>query len=189
MSGESLQRAMTCDELEGFVYVYLDGEFAPSEKVEFERHLAQCPACARKVRLESAFREKIRRLARENAIAPSARAPETVRRSIQSWLRQEQQRAALRSWVRAGAAAAVIAAAGGAYLYSRPGLRGVYVEAADRMIKLMVAAASKPGQGPEADPDGQRRSQAMIEIEDGEQQAEQGRDHRSRGKRNGLPHA
>jgi len=130
MSGESLRRAMTCDELEGFLYVYLDGEFGASEKVEFERHLASCSSCARKVHVESAFRENLRRLARESANAPSARAPESLRRSIQSWVRQEQQRAAFRGWVRASAAAAVIVAAGGAYFYLRPGSRAVYIEAA-----------------------------------------------------------
>ncbi len=130
MSGEILQRGMTCDELEGFLYVYLDGEFGPSEKVQFERHLAECPSCARKVHLESVFRDSLRRLARESAGAPSACAPDTLRRTIHSWLRQEQQRTAVRHWVRAGAAAAVIAAAGGAYLYARPGPRGIYIEAA-----------------------------------------------------------
>jgi len=130
MSGESLRRAMTCDELEGFLYVYLDGEFGASEKVELERHLASCPSCARKVHLESVFRENVRRLARESANARSARAPESLRRSVQSWIRQEQQRAAFRGWVRASAAAAVIVAAGGAYFYVRPGPRAVYIEAA-----------------------------------------------------------
>lgn len=121
---------MSCEELEGFLYVYLDGEFGAAEKVEFERHLAGCPSCARKVHLESAFRENLRRLARESASAPSSRAPEALRRSVQSWLRQEQHQAALRSWLRASAAAALVAAAGGAYLYARPGSRAGYIEAA-----------------------------------------------------------
>src|SRR5215831_17099672 len=130
MSGESLRRTMTCDELEGFLYVYLDGEFGASERVELERHLASCPSCARKVHLESAFRENVRRLAKEGANAPSARAPESLKRRVQSWVRQEQQRAAFRGWVRAGAAAAALVAAGGAYFYVRPGARAGYIEAA-----------------------------------------------------------
>lgn len=121
---------MSCKELQGFLYVYLDGEFGVGEKVEFEQHLAGCPSCARTVHLESVFRESIRRLARESATAPSARAPESLRRSVQSWLRQEQQHAALRTWVRASAAAALMAAAGAAYLYARPGSRALYIEAA-----------------------------------------------------------
>jgi mycothiol system anti-sigma-R factor len=130
MSGEISQRIITCDELESFLYVYLDGEFEPGEKVEFEQHLAQCPPCAQKVHLESAFRENVHQRAKEHASGPSARAPEALKRSIRARLRHEQQRAALRSWMRAGAAAAVIATAGGAYVVIRPGSRGIWVEAA-----------------------------------------------------------
>ncbi len=128
-SGE-VSRIITCAELEGFLYAYLDGEFESSEKLELEQHLAECSRCAHKVHLESVFQENLHQRAREHANGPGARAPEGLRRNIHTQLRHEQQRAALRSWVRAGAAAAVIAAAGGAYILSRPGNRGMYVEAA-----------------------------------------------------------
>jgi anti-sigma factor (TIGR02949 family) len=128
-SGE-ISRIITCAELEGFLYAYLDGEFEPSDKLEFDRHLAECPRCARRVHLESIFRENLHQRAKEHANGPGARAPEALRRSIHAQLRQEHQRAALRSWVRAGAAAVVIAAAGGAYVFIRPGTRGMYIEAA-----------------------------------------------------------
>jgi mycothiol system anti-sigma-R factor len=121
---------MSCDELDGFLYAYLDGEFEPLDKMEFERHLGACPRCAQKVHQESAFREALHSQGRELQRQPSERAPDALRRRIQAQLRHEQQRSALKSWVRAGAAAAAIAAAGGAYIYERPGSRGVFVEAA-----------------------------------------------------------
>jgi len=130
MKSGDISRIITCAELEGFLYAYLDGEFEASEKLEFERHLAECSRCAHRVHLESIFRESLHQRAREHANGPGARAPEGLRRNIHTQLRHEQQRAALRSWVRAGAAAAVIAAAGGAYIFNRPGTRGMYVEAA-----------------------------------------------------------
>jgi mycothiol system anti-sigma-R factor len=138
MSGEILRGGMTCEELESFLYVYLDGELEPSEKVELERHLARCPPCAQKAHLECAFRDNLHKKAKEIGGGASIRAPETLRRSVQSQIRHEQQRAILRSWFRAGAAAAVIAAAGGAYVYFRPGGRGVYIEdAALRHAKFL----------------------------------------------------
>ena len=124
MSGE-ISHVITCDELEGFLYAYLDGEFEPGDKLEFEQHLAQCSRCAHKVHSESIFRENLHQRAREQG----ARAPEGLRRNIHTQLRHEQQRAALRTWVRAGAAAAVIVAAGGAYIFIRPGVRGLYMAA------------------------------------------------------------
>jgi len=132
MSGEISQRVMTCEELEGFLYAYLDGEFEPADKVGFERHLASCLPCAQKFHLESAFRETLHSKAKEHASGPSSRAPERLRRSIRTQLRHEQHRAALRSWARAGAAAAFIAAAGGAYVTLRPGMREGYIEDAAR---------------------------------------------------------
>ena len=132
MSGEISQRVMTCEELEGFLYAYLDGEFEPADKVGFERHLASCLPCAQKFHLESAFRETLHSKAKEHASGPSSRAPEGLRRSIRTQLRHEQHRAALRRWARAGAAAAFIAAAGGAYVTLRPGMREGYIEDAAR---------------------------------------------------------
>ena len=38
---------MTCREFVEFLNAYLDGDLSPGERVEFERHLAICPACVR----------------------------------------------------------------------------------------------------------------------------------------------
>jgi anti-sigma factor RsiW len=37
---------MTCREVIDFLMEYLVGELAASERVEFERHLADCPDCS-----------------------------------------------------------------------------------------------------------------------------------------------
>jgi anti-sigma factor RsiW len=38
---------VTCREFLEFISTYLDGELPAPELVEFERHLAICPACVR----------------------------------------------------------------------------------------------------------------------------------------------
>ncbi|HKF42722.1 MAG TPA: zf-HC2 domain-containing protein [Thermoanaerobaculia bacterium] len=38
---------ITCRELTEFLHLYLDGELAPGEAHEFERHLAVCPTCVK----------------------------------------------------------------------------------------------------------------------------------------------
>jgi anti-sigma factor RsiW len=36
---------MTCKEVIDFIMAYLDGELAPEQRHEFERHLKVCPSC------------------------------------------------------------------------------------------------------------------------------------------------
>jgi anti-sigma factor RsiW len=124
------QHAINCQELEAFLYAYLDREFEPGEQIEIERHLAECGRCARRVHQEAAFHEALRKKTRELLTDPALRAPEALRHSIQARLRQAQHRAMLRGWIRASAAAVVIAAAGGAYVYIRPGTRERFIEEA-----------------------------------------------------------
>src|SRR5262245_36502025 len=138
MSANIFQAEMTCDELDGFLYPYLDGEFGPDERLQFERHLAQCSRCAQRVHLEAGFHEMLRKSTQELLFDPALRAPDGLRRRIQGRLRQEQQRARARSWIRASAAAVVIATASGAYVYFRPGLRERFAEdAAMRHAKAL----------------------------------------------------
>jgi len=138
MSANIFQAEMTCDELDSFVYPYLDGEFGPDERLQFERHLSRCSRCAQRVHLEAGFHETLRKKTQELLFDPALRAPEALRRGIQAKLRQEQQRAFMRSWIRASAAAVAIATASGAYVYFRPGLRERFAEdAAMRHAKAL----------------------------------------------------
>jgi anti-sigma factor RsiW len=38
-------RLLTCKELIEFLWRYLEDELSPSERAEFDRHLATCPCC------------------------------------------------------------------------------------------------------------------------------------------------
>jgi anti-sigma factor RsiW len=38
-------RELTCREVADFLMAYEDGELAPAERSEFDRHLAVCPDC------------------------------------------------------------------------------------------------------------------------------------------------
>lgn len=128
MSANAFLGEMTCAELDSFLYAYLDGEFGPEERARFERHLTVCNRCAQHLHMEADFHETLRSKSHELLLDPALRAPDSLRRDIQARFRQEQQRATLRSWMRASAAAVAIAAAGGAYVYVRPGSRERFAE-------------------------------------------------------------
>jgi anti-sigma factor RsiW len=128
MSANGFVSEMTCAELDSFLYAYLDGEFGPNERLDFERHLSQCARCAQRVHLEAGFHETLRQKTQELLLDPALRAPDGLRRAIHASLRQEQHRAFVRSWVRASAAAVALVAASGAYVYLRPGLRERFAE-------------------------------------------------------------
>ena len=51
---------MTCHDVQKFVYVYLDGEFGPGDKAEYEAHVADCAPCREAVSAERGFRQTIR---------------------------------------------------------------------------------------------------------------------------------
>jgi len=119
---------MTCVELESFLYPYLDGEFDAHEQLEFERHLAACPACSQKMHSEMAFHGMLRRTGQVAA----TRAPESLRETIQAGLHRERRRAVVASWLKLSAAAVVLVAAGGTYYSYRPTSRGIFIEDAAR---------------------------------------------------------
>ena len=73
---------MDCEELESFVYPYLDNEFGDSEKWEVEQHLSRCAACARKVQSEREFLQNIRQAVR----SPLSRAPSHLQERVAAGL-------------------------------------------------------------------------------------------------------
>jgi anti-sigma factor (TIGR02949 family) len=117
---------MTCQELDGLLYPYLDGEFQPEERMDVETHLTACAGCARRVEEEQRLRQALRRAARHSV--QSARAPASLRAGLQVGLRREQRRAQVGVWLRAGAAALVVVAAGGTWIALQAGERQRFVE-------------------------------------------------------------
>lgn len=121
---------MTCQELERFIHPYLDGEFQPEERLELEEHLRGCEACARAVHAEREVQAALRRAARH--AVQGTRAPAALRAGIERGLRSEQRRGQAVLWVRASAAALVVATAGGVWVATRPDAHQPYVEDAAR---------------------------------------------------------
>jgi anti-sigma factor (TIGR02949 family) len=83
---------MQCAEVDKFIHAYIDGEFADEDRVEFERHLAECPRCRDAARFEAQFKRALRAALppppvppglRERIVADIARAPAPAR----SWNR------------------------------------------------------------------------------------------------------
>src|SRR5512146_2948683 len=107
---------MNCSELDQMLCPYLDGEFGPDERLELEGHLATCPACARKVHEESAFRSAFRARAREAAAVP---LPEGFRERVREQMQAEDRRARFRAVIPYAAAAALVAVAGGGWAVLR----------------------------------------------------------------------
>ncbi|EPX61926.1 putative transmembrane anti-sigma factor [Cystobacter fuscus DSM 2262] len=122
---------MTCQEFESILYLYLDGEFQPEERVSAEAHLKGCATCARRVHAEGQLRQSLRRAARHSV--ETSRAPAALRSRLQANLHQEQRRAAQAAWLRMGAAALVlVTVGGGTWMALRPEHRQRYMEDAVR---------------------------------------------------------
>lgn len=63
---------MRCEDIGAFLYLYLDGEFDPSARAEFEVHLRACPACSQRLVAEQRFLEQVRAARRALPAAPAA---------------------------------------------------------------------------------------------------------------------
>jgi mycothiol system anti-sigma-R factor len=117
---------MTCQELDRFLYPYLDGEFQPEERMDVEAHLETCAECAGRVAAEQQIRQTLRRAARHSV--QSARAPSSLRAGIQAGLQREQRRAQVGLWLRASAVALVMVTAGGTWVALHESERQRFVE-------------------------------------------------------------
>lgn len=51
---------MNCQDMQKFIHVYLDGEFAEEDRRDFERHLASCEQCRKMARFESRFKAALK---------------------------------------------------------------------------------------------------------------------------------
>ncbi|HEY3358919.1 MAG TPA: zf-HC2 domain-containing protein [Polyangia bacterium] len=59
---------MLCAEVDKFIPAYVDGEFAEEDRVEFERHLAECARCREVARFEARFKASLRAHLRRPAL-------------------------------------------------------------------------------------------------------------------------
>jgi anti-sigma factor RsiW len=141
---------MTCQELDSILYPYLDGEFQTEDRLDVEAHLNQCAQCMQRVHEEARMQQSLRRAARH--AVESTRAPDALRARIQMGLQQEQRRSRQAGWLRASAAALVVLAAGGAWMWRQPEPHRHFMEEAARRHakKLPVEIAGTTHEGVEA---------------------------------------
>ncbi|MGZ3438324.1 MAG: anti-sigma factor family protein [Polyangia bacterium] len=101
MSGKE---ALRCAGISRFVDTYLDGEFAETDRAEFEGHLNDCELCRGKVRVQAEWKQAIR------AAAPREQAPASLRNRVaRSIARESKPMLSWRAWaVRAMPAAAAV---------------------------------------------------------------------------------
>jgi len=101
MSGKE---ALRCAGISRFVDTYLDGEFAETDRAEFEGHLGECEMCRAKVRVQAEWKQAIK------AAAPREQAPAALRNRVaRSIARESRPMLSWRAWaVRAMPAAAAV---------------------------------------------------------------------------------
>jgi mycothiol system anti-sigma-R factor len=101
MSGKE---ALRCAGISRFVDTYLDGEFAETDRAEFEGHLGECETCRAKVRVQAEWKQAIK------AAAPREQAPAALRNRVaRSIARESKPMLSWRAWaVRAMPAAAAV---------------------------------------------------------------------------------
>jgi len=101
MSGKE---ALRCAGISRFVDTYLDGEFAETDRAEFEAHLGDCEMCRGKVRVQAEWKQAIK------AAAPREQAPAALRNRVaRSIARESKPMLSWRAWaVRAMPAAAAV---------------------------------------------------------------------------------
>jgi mycothiol system anti-sigma-R factor len=66
-----------CEDVLGFVWLYLDHEAPPTTCAELEAHLVECESCQRAVRFDRRFKQLVRRCA-----DPPEPVPTTVVESL-----------------------------------------------------------------------------------------------------------
>jgi mycothiol system anti-sigma-R factor len=75
--------ALRCAGVQRFVDTYLDGEFAETDRAEFEAHLAECESCKARVRAQAGWKQAIKRA------APHESAPAALRNRVKRAIAKE----------------------------------------------------------------------------------------------------
>ncbi|MDP3501575.1 MAG: zf-HC2 domain-containing protein [Myxococcales bacterium] len=96
---------MNCRDVEPQLMAYLDGEVVEADRLEVERHLADCALCAKQSEVSRHNRTLIRTLAK----AATPPAPESLRSKVFTTVRAEQAQQRQRRFLRLSAAAAGVA--------------------------------------------------------------------------------
>lgn len=73
---------LTCREVLDFIMAYLDGELAPDQKHEFERHLGVCPSCVNYLESYKATVTLGKAVMRSNDEPATGMVPEGLLRAI-----------------------------------------------------------------------------------------------------------
>ena len=97
---------MTCQDAQGLLGAYVDGEFDPVERREFDAHMSSCEACRGRVQFESWFRDGLRKS------LPAPAAPPALRERIRHQVRHTAtpaSRQPIQLWAAAPAALAIAA--------------------------------------------------------------------------------
>jgi anti-sigma factor (TIGR02949 family) len=137
---------MQCAEVDKFIHAYIDGEFADEDRVEFERHLAECARCRDAARFEAQFKRALR------AALPPPALPAGLRERIVGEIARAP--APGRSWSRVVYPGAAVAAAAalliGVFWRDRAGTLPVVEESIHRHLRNLPMEV--------VGPDGQRVS-------------------------------
>ncbi|MFO0746031.1 MAG: zf-HC2 domain-containing protein [Myxococcota bacterium] len=105
---------MNCEDIQKGIYVYLDGEFAEPERVDFEGHVRACAICRQKVERERTFisgvRQAVPRVAAPAGLEDRIRAALAAAPAPDELPRRRAERRPMGFWA---AAAAVLVVSGG----------------------------------------------------------------------------
>ena len=128
-----------CERVLDLLEAYVDGDLAPGEAADVQRHLAECMACAAELELALAVKEGLRGL-------PQPVCPPEVLAAVQQRGRAQvvplRPRRTTVGWLHLAAAAAILAAIGSGLFFllpSQPTAQTAEVERATYEARLALA--------------------------------------------------
>ena len=135
---------MNCDDIQKGIYVYLDGEFAEPERLDFEGHVRGCAICRRKVERERVFLTNVKER------LPAVSAPPGLDARIRKALAAEPLPSAAERDAQSGD--------------RRPVPRWIWLAAAAVLIGTPLALVARGGGGPGSDAAPERVAREAVET-------------------------